>query len=310
MPLPPDRSHVTTEHRPPAGEPGLDALATIEAVGRIAREGREAAARVDQAAARLAGFIDGLVPRLARGGRLIYVGAGTSGRLGVLDASECPPTFGTDPEQVLGVIAGGQPALTRSSEAREDEAGGAEAELSALDVGPRDSVLAIAAGGTTPFALGALPIAKARGAMTGLLTCARIAEAPPACDHLIGLDTGPELLTGSTRLKAGTATKIALNAITTIAFARLGHMHGDLMVNLRATNDKLLDRALRILVAVCPSLDREGAHRLLGRAGGELKVAIVMERAGLDAEAAVRVLEEAAGLVRRCVSDQTPMIHD
>jgi N-acetylmuramic acid 6-phosphate etherase len=215
----------------------------------------------------------------------------------VLDAAECPPTFQSDPGQIVGIIAGGDSALRKSSEAKEDDAEGAAGELIALQLSERDTVLGIAAGGTTPFVLGALEFAKSTGAMTGLLTCAPQKQAIRACDHLIVLDTGPELLTGSTRLKAGTATKVVLNIITTSLFVQLGKVYSNLMVDLRATNAKLMDRAMRILITLCPDLAREAAHGLLQAANGELKTAIVMHRRGMDAASARAALEAANGLL-------------
>jgi N-acetylmuramic acid 6-phosphate etherase len=256
-PLPPDRSHVDTE-RPRAGGPALDALDTES---------------LEAAAAPLAALVDAVVEALRGGGRLVYLGAGTSGRLGVLDASECPPTFHSDPGQVIGLIAGGDSALRRSSEGAEDDPSGAEAELDRLAIGPNDVVVGIAAGGTTPWPLGGISAAKRRGATTAFLSCAR-RDRPPDCDHLIVLDTGPEPLTGSTRLGAGTATKISLNALTTAVFTRLGKVRGSRMIDLRATNDKLRDRCLRILCELFPDLDRADADRCLQAAGDHLRAAV------------------------------------
>ncbi len=256
------------------------------------------------AASTLAALIDAIVPRLRAGGRLIYVGAGPSGRLGGLDAAECPPTFQSNPDRVVGVIAGGDAALRRSSEAREDELSGAASELSALGVGGRDAVVAIAAGGTTPYVLGALELARGAGALTALLTCAAPARPPPGCDHLVVLPTGPELLTGSTRLKAGSVTKLALNIISTTAFVRLGKVYSNLMVDLRATNDKLTDRAIRVLIELCPGLTREAAAGLLRRADGRVKTAIVMERLGVDCAAATALLDEHGGMLRGVLEEQ------
>ena len=243
-------------------------------------------------------FVDDLVPRVGEGGRLFYLGAGTSGRLGVLDASECPPTFNSDPSTVIGIIAGGDSALRRSSEAREDDPSGADDELASHQVGPADTVLGIAAGGTTPWVLGGVEEASRRGAMTGLMTCVPLPETAQP-DHHILLDTGAELLTGSTRLKAGTATKIALNAITTSLFVRLGKVYEGLMVDLKATNEKLHDRCLRILCDLCPTLDRTSANELLMRADGELKVAIVMARSGVTASQARASLKGHGGNLAR-----------
>jgi N-acetylmuramic acid 6-phosphate etherase len=226
---------------------------------------------------------------MRNGGRLIYIGAGTSGRLGVLDASECPPTFRSDPGQVIGLIAGGDASLRKSSEGREDEPMGAKEQLEPLNLTANDTLLGIAAGGTTPYVLGAIALAKACGASTALLTCAP-RDMPPGCDQLIVLNTGAELLTGSTRLKAGTATKLALNAITTATFAALGKVYGQIMVDLAATNDKLVDRAVRMLTHIAPEVTREQALHLLTQAGGQLRVAIVMAKLNVDRDGAVAKL--------------------
>jgi len=281
--LPPDRSHVGTERRHPHST-DFDSLAVREAVDAMVEDHAQAMRAVAGASDALASFIDGLVPRMRDGGRLVYIGAGTSGRLGVLDASECPPTFRSDPSQVIGIIAGGDSALRRSSEGREDEPDGAREELERIALGPHDTLLGIAAGGTTPYVLGALRIAKGCGAATGLLTCAP-RDVPPGCDALIVVDTGPEIVTGSTRLKAGSATKLALNIITTVAFTRLGKVHGNLMVDLAATNDKLVDRALRVMREIAPQLTREQSFELLRAAGGHVKVALVMHARGCSAAA-------------------------
>ncbi len=298
-PLPPDRGHLSTEQQH-AGSIDLDAQNTRECITLFADDHRRVVEAIHAARDSLAMFIDELVPRLRRGGRLMYLGAGTSGRLGVLDASECPPTFQSPPGQIVGLIAGGDAALRRSSEGMEDDADGARSALEELKLNERDTVLGIAAGGTTPYVLGGLRIAKVFGAMTGFLTNVH-RDLPERCDHLIVLDTGAELLTGSTRLKAGSATKLALNIITTTAFIQLGKSYGNLMVDLRATNDKLTDRALRILRAISPELNRESALHLLRDAGGEVKTAAVMERLGVDAVTARRVLAEHDGHLRAVI---------
>jgi N-acetylmuramic acid 6-phosphate etherase len=323
--LPPDRSHVATERRHPRSL-ALDAMDARAIVDLMIDDHAAVIDALREGAAALAKFIDDLVARMQRGGRLIYLGAGTSGRLGVLDASECPPTFQSDPAQVVGIIAGGDAALRKSSEGKEDEADGAREALAALKLTGDETVLGIAAGGTTPYVLGGLGIAKASGATTGLLTCSRVEAiddstvttlraqptgsqssignrqssipSHPPIDHLIVLLTGPEVLTGSTRLKAGSATKLALNIITTAAFVRLGKTYSNLMVDVRATNQKLADRAIRILVEVCPELTREGAADLLGRAGGSLKAAIVMQRLDADVTQAQGMLREHQGSLR------------
>jgi len=242
-------------------------------------------------------------PRFCGGGRLIYVGAGTSGRLGVLDASEAPPTFQVEPGRVVGIIAGGEAALRRSSEGLEDDPEGAAPELEGLTLTELDTILGVAAGGTTPYVLGALGHAKrlARGCCTGLLTCSRV-ERPAGCDHLVVIETGPEVIAGSTRMKAGTATKQALNTISTALMVRSGRVYGNLMVDLRATNDKLRDRAARI-VSTLTGLERAEAFDLLDRAGGAVKTAVVMQRLGVGRTAAEGRLEEAEGRLDRIIDD-------
>ena len=279
--LPPDRSHVATEQRNASSE-NFDLLTTLEQVRAMAHDHAIVHAAVANAAPAIAGFVDALVPRIRTGGRLFYCGAGTSGRLGVLDASECPPTFCSDPGQVIGLIAGGDMALRKSSERREDEYDGIAAEFAAHAIGSNDALLAIAAGGTTPYALGAITLAKA----------------PAECDHLIVLETGAEMLTGSTRLKAGSATKLALNCITTILFTQLGKVHGNLMVDLAATNDKLVDRAIRTLCTFDSSLTRSNAAELLGNSGGRVKIAIVMRAQNLSVKQAEAKLDASAGNLR------------
>jgi N-acetylmuramic acid 6-phosphate etherase len=274
MPLPPDRSHVRTEARNPASA-GLDRLDGAGIAALMAEDHRAVAEAVAAAAPALGALVESMVPKFAQGGRLVYFGAGTSGRLGVLDASECPPTFMSDPGQVVGVIAGGDAALRRSSEGREDEWDGARAEIERLAIGPLDTVVGIAAGGTTPYPRGAVRLAKARGATTAFVACVPM-EAPEGCDHLVVLDTGPEVLTGSTRLKAGSATKLALNCITTALFTRLGKVRGNLMVDLSASNDKLVDRAIRTVMQFDPSRTREEAWALLEAHGRSVKRAIAV----------------------------------
>ena len=272
MALPPDRSHVATE----TAHPGLYDLGTAsvaESIGLLADDHACVVEALRGAQDDLEAFIHAVVAGLGTGGRLLYVGAGTSGRLGVLDASECPPTFNSDPDQVVGIIAGGDGALRKSSEGREDEPDGAHEVLNTLALGEGDALLGIAAGGTTPYVLGAIAEGKRRGAVTGLLSCSPRA-CPEGCDHLIILETGPELLTGSTRLKAGSATKLALNMITTVAFAQLGKVRGNLMIDLRATNDKLHDRAIRILTTLFPGLSRETAAQELAADGGVLRTTV------------------------------------
>ena len=251
--------------------------------------------------------IDLVVAAFGRGGRLIYVGAGTSGRLGVLDATECPPTFGTPPEMVVGVIAGGYPALVKSAEGAEDDVNAGMAAMDQVRVAPADFVLGIAASGTTPFVRAALSRAQTIGAATGLLSCSD----PPrvlvdTCDVLILPKVGPEALTGSTRMKAGTATKLVLNAVSTGAMIRRGRAYGNLMVDLMALSDKLRDRGERIVME-CAGVDRAAARRAIEAAGGSVKLAIVMMRRAVGKAEAVRLLADADGFVRRAAGDPPPV---
>ena len=244
------------------------------------------------------------------GGRLFYVGAGTSGRLGVLDASECPPTFGVKPEMVQGIIAGGLPALTRSQEGAEDVVGNGARAIDEHGVGKKDFVIGIAASGTTPYVRAALVRAAELGARTGILACS-----PPPADLVARVDVtmlpivGPEAVTGSTRMKAGTATKLVLNTITTGAMIRLGKTYGNLMVDLRATNNKLIDRSQRIVMEVC-GVSRDDAKKLLEGADKSVKTAIVMQKRGVSLEEAKRLLAENGGVIRRITKDEPPPIRE
>jgi N-acetylmuramic acid 6-phosphate etherase len=280
----------------------LDVLPARRVVALLARRERQSVAAVERAAPQIARVAAAAARAFAAGGRLIYVGAGTSGRLGVLDASECPPTFGTPPGQVVGVIAGGAAALVRAVEGAEDRADDARAALRRLRLGRADVVVAIAASGVTPFARAALEAAHAVGALCALVTCApaaaRAAGARP--DVLVGLEVGPEILAGSTRLGAGTATKITLNAITTAAMVRAGRCYGARMVDLRASSAKLRARARRLVVDLT-DLDAAHADALLGRAGGSVKTAVVMARRKLSRADAERRLAAADGRLRRVI---------
>jgi N-acetylmuramic acid 6-phosphate etherase len=240
--------------------------------------------------------------RLAAGGRLIYVGAGTSGRLGTLDAVECVPTFGIPPSRVVPIMAGGPQALTRAVEGAEDNARDAEQRLRRVAVGPADAVCCIAASGVTPFARAALEYARFRRAATIFVTCGRVDGVPALADVVIDLATGPEVIAGSTRLKAGTATKIVLNAISTAAFVLLGKTYGGLMVDVRPTNAKLWARAVR-MVGGLTGLDEETALKLIQKAGGRAKVALVMHHAGVNAARARDLLVEHKGLLRAIIGD-------
>ena len=300
----PPYSSRSRAHSHRAAEPADDAPARTvarECVDAIGEEDAAVFEAMRAARPALAAFIEAAEAGFIAGGRLIYVGAGTSGRLGVLDASECPPTFCTPPDRVIGIIAGGDAALRKSSEGKEDDAEGARAELAALNLTSRDSVLGIAAGGTTPYVLGALGIAKecAPGCVTGLIACTPLPAARRGA-HVIVIATGPEALTGSTRMKAGTATKLALNTISTTLMIRSGKVYENLMVDMRATNAKLRDRAARI-VSTLTGLAREESFALLDRAGGSVKTAVVMQRKAVDSAAAEKMLVEAGGRLERVI---------
>jgi len=259
---------------------------------------RTVADAVARAIPQIAAVVERAVESLRQGGRLIYLGAGTSGRLGVLDASECPPTFQCPPEQVVGIIAGGDAALRRSSEGKEDNPDGAREQLEQLNVGPTDTVIGIASSGTTAYVLGAIHIARQRGAQTALLCCATADALPPhEAEHVIAVPVGPEVVTGSTRMKAGTATKMILNMISTATMNALGKTWGNLMVDVRASNQKLRDRAARIVVSQT-DLDRQAAFELLDRAGGSVKVALVMAVRGVDREEASKLIDQHDGQLR------------
>jgi len=252
---------------------------------------------------KIARAIDLLVNAFKTGGRLFYVGAGTSGRLGVLDAAECPPTFGVPPSMVTGVIAGGYSALVKSAEGAEDDVNAGAADVDTAGVTNRDVVVGIAASGTTPYVRVALSRAQTVGAKTVLLTCGTPPKAlSETCDVIINPVTGPEVLTGSTRLKAGTATKLVLNTLTTGAMIRLGKVYGNLMVDLVALSQKLHDRGERIVMEVC-GVGRAEARAALERADGSVKLAIVMVRKRADKNEAKRMLEGAGGFVRPVIGD-------
>ncbi len=299
--MPRDRSSILTEQvNPRTGD--LHRLSVGECVGLIQREDRAIAEALEAAAPAITTFIERAEAGFVAGGRLVYVGAGTSGRLGVLDASEAPPTFCVEPGRIVGIIAGGDGSLRRSSEGREDEVDGAVGELESLGLTEQDSVLGIAAGGTTPYVLGAIAHARRMGAgVTGLLTCCPI-EKPVGCDVLIVVATGAEVVTGSTRMKAGSATKQALNTISTTLMVRSGRVYRNLMVDLRATNEKLRDRAARI-VSTLTGLDRGGSLELLARAGWSVKAAVVMQRMGVPQIEAQRRLDQAGGRLDGAVGE-------
>jgi N-acetylmuramic acid 6-phosphate etherase len=298
---------IPTESRNPASE-HLDELSTLDMLRVINDADATVAGAVRAELPNIARAVDEIAARFRRGGRLFYIGAGTSGRLGVLDASECPPTFSVPPELVQGFIAGGDRALRLSSEHSEDSA-----ELGAQDLaaagfaagsngkdGDADTLVGIAASGRTPYVLGAMEYAKQRGALTVGLSCVPGSVLAQAAEIAITPATGPEVLTGSTRMKAGTATKLVLNMLSTGVMVRTGTTFGNLMVNVRPTNAKLVDRAERI-IAAATGVDQARAAELLKDSGNEVKTAILMERLRVDADEARAKLAAANGVLSRAL---------
>jgi N-acetylmuramic acid 6-phosphate etherase len=288
---------LPTEARNPRSA-SIDQLSTLDMLTLINDEDATIAAAVRAALPRIAQAVDAIAARFAQGGRLFYLGAGTSGRLGVLDASECPPTFSVAPGLFVGLIAGGDSALRRSSESSEDSPEEGERDLAVHALTPHDSVLGIAASGRTPYVLGALAFATRAGALTIALTCAAGPHAPESpmariAQIAIELATGPEILTGSTRMKAGTATKLVLNSISTGVMIRAGAVYGNLMVNVQPTNAKLIDRAQRIIAAATGCTQEESAHLL--EAAGAVKTAIAMKLLSLDRPRAEAALAAQSG---------------
>ncbi len=295
-----------TERRNPRTN-GIDVSTSLTIVEMMNAEDRAVPEVVFGARHEIVKLIDLVVDAFEQGGRLVYVGAGTSGRLGVLDASECPPTFGSDPSMVVGVIAGGMEALQRSQEGAEDDEETARLEIDEVGVSSRDVIVGIAASGATPYVGAALARGQEMGARTALVTCTD----PPedllrSCDVVVALPVGPEVLTGSTRLKAGTATKLVLNTITTGAMIRHGKAYGNLMVDLMAWSEKLRDRSERILMETC-DVSRDAARGVLDQADGSVKLAIIMVKRGVDANRARELLADARGIVRRVVGDPPPV---
>lgn len=292
----------TTEKRNPRSA-NIDTLATLEIVDLINSEDRAVPEAVGSQREHIAAAIDVIVDSFRAGGRLFYVGAGTSGRLGVLDASECPPTFGVKRSLVQGIIAGGRKALVRSIEGAEDDVEGGAREIDKRKVNSRDVVVGLAACGVTPFVHGALRRARQIGAQTVCVTCApEVVKSIPA-EIIINPVVGPEVLTGSTRMKAGTATKLVLNLLTTTAMIKLGKVHGNLMVDLQAVNNKLRDRSLRIVTELT-GLPRTKAMTLLQRAEGRVKPAVVMHFRKVDLSDARRILTICGQSLRKAIEDQ------
>ncbi|MBT2402684.1 MULTISPECIES: N-acetylmuramic acid 6-phosphate etherase [unclassified Streptomyces] len=287
---------LTTEaFRPELAD--IDRLSTLDIARTMNAEDATVPAAVAGQLPRIAAAIDGIAVRMARGGRLLYAGAGTAGRMGVLDASECPPTFNTDPAQVIGLIAGGPAAMVKAVEGAEDSKELAAADLAALELTPDDTVIGISASGRTPYAIGAVEFARTRGALTVGLSCNAGSALAAAAEHGIEVVVGPELLTGSTRLKAGTAQKLVLNLISTITMIRLGKTYGNLMVDVRASNEKLRARSRRI-VALATGAPDEEIEAALTATGGEVKNAVLVILGGVDGPTAAGLLTASQGHLR------------
>lgn len=279
----------------------IDLMSSLEMVTRINDEDRGVADAVQQTLPQVAQAVDAIVTAFNAGGRLVYIGAGTSGRLGVLDASECPPTFGVPQTMVVGLIAGGLDALVNASEGAEDRADAGAADLAAIGFSARDVVVGIAVSGRTPYVIGALEHAKALGARTVALTCNPNSPIARMADISIAPLVGPEVITGSTRLKSGTAQKLVLNMLSTASMVRIGKTYGNLMVDMIASNGKLVARAARV-VAEATGRSIAEAEAALAKAGDDSKLAILMLLTGVDIEAGRKTLAEAGGVLRRAVA--------
>ena len=290
---------LTTEQRNP-NSMEVDALSVREILELINNEDKLVAEAVNKEIDNIELAVNYVVEALREGGRLIYAGAGTSGRLGILDATEIPPTFSADPNMVQGIIAGGMDALVRSIEGAEDYPDNGKKDIMEKNVTDKDVVFGIATSGRTPYVLGALEKSKELGAKTIFLSCNKVDETGIYADLIISPIVGPEVVTGSTRMKAGTATKLVLNMVTTTAMIKLGTVYGNLMVDLRAVNNKLVDRACRILNTVT-GIELDAAKKLLTETENNLKVAIVMQLGELDREQAISKLDEVNGVVRNAV---------
>jgi N-acetylmuramic acid 6-phosphate etherase len=296
----PELARLVTEQRNPRTD-DIDTLGTYDIVRLINSEDRKVCQAVERELEHISHAVEMIVESLKRGGRLVYVGAGTSGRLGVLDAVECPPTFGTDPEKIVGVVAGGNAAMFHSQEGAEDDQEKGIRDADRLDCGSNDVVCGIAASRRTPFVVSFVARAKQRGARTIYVTTNPRSEFDLDVDVAICPAVGPEVIMGSTRMKSGTAQKLVLNMLTTTAMIRLGKVYENMMVDLQLTNTKLVDRARRIIMAAS-DVTYESASALLSNAGGHVKTAVVMARTGASAEEAANLLQAADGFVRRAVS--------
>lgn len=294
------RSLPVTEARNPATA-SIDTMATLEMVRLINAEDGTVAAAVGLELEHIANAIDAIAARMAQGGRLIYIGAGTSGRLAMLDASECPPTFGTSPEQVVALIAGGERAIRDAVEGAEDDRDAGARDVAAQAATPMDSIIGVAASGRTPYVLGGMAEARRRGSLVVSLACHHPSPMADLADLWIAPITGPEVLTGSTRLKAGTAQKLVLNMISTGVMIRLGKTFGNLMVDVQTSNAKLRDRARRIVELAC-DLSPEAAEAVLAASNHEVKTAVVAQLGALSPAAARQRLELASGAVRAALA--------
>ncbi len=288
-----DRGYLLTEQANPHSQ-NLDRLSALEIVELFNQEDAKAVAAVGQEKEAIAAAINTIAEAIKHGGRLFYVGAGTSGRLGVLDAAECPPTFCSDPELIQGILAGGMNAMVRSSEALEDREDDGANAIAERNISDRDVVFGITAGGTTPYVHGALKEAKQRGAKTIFFCCVPPDQFPSQYDIEIRPLVGAEILAGSTRLKAGTATKLVLNTVSTGVMVQLGKVYGNRMIDVSVTNSKLEDRAIRIIRDLT-SLSREESSKLLGRSGKRVKLALLMHWNGIDVANAEQLLQNTQG---------------
>lgn len=284
---------LLTEQSNPASAQ-IDALPTADALAIINQEDQKVAAAVATQIPQISHAVDAIVDRVRAGGRLFYIGAGTSGRLGVLDAAECPPTFQVSPDLVQGIIAGGEAALARATEASEDDPEAGQRDLAVREFSSKDSLVGIAASGRTPYVLGAIEHANQLGALTAGISCTPDSELSRSVHIAITPLVGPEVIAGSTRMKAGTATKLVLNMLSTAIMIRLGYVYGNLMVNVQPRNAKLEDRARRI-IAASAAVSYDQASEWLSHAGGDVRVAIVMARLAVDRISAETRLTAAGG---------------
>jgi len=294
-------SRILTEQSNPTST-RISGMDTIAILGVMNSADAEVASAVREELPRIAAAVDAITAKLEAGGRLIYIGAGTSGRLGVLDASECPPTFNVPPDMVRGIIAGGEKALSRATEASEDDADAGVRDLLAAGFGPRDALVGIAASGRTPYVLGAVEAARKMGALTAGISCTPDSELSRAVEFPMEPKPGPEILTGSTRLRAGTATKMVLNMISTGVMIKLGYVYGNLMVNVQPTNKKLEDRARRI-IAQAAGVTEDRAAELLEESGRSVRTAIVMEKKKVSRAEAEELLRRVLGKIGEALAE-------